>query len=85
MFSRIAPIALLAPPTGALAQKGTPANVTADLPAGAMQAKATTACLEMSRSAHHPAAAPQQGCFGPRKWNQMTKWGAVVDPRIAML
>jgi mono/diheme cytochrome c family protein len=79
MFSRIAPIALLALTTGALAQKGTPANVTADLPAGAMQAKATTACLEC-----HEARIILQQRLSKAAWtkevDKMTKWGAVVDP-----
>ncbi|MFZ2083926.1 MAG: hypothetical protein WAU92_05495, partial [Candidatus Sulfotelmatobacter sp.] len=45
--SAIALLALISvSPFWALDQKAAPASVTADLPAGPMQAKATTACLE---------------------------------------
>jgi mono/diheme cytochrome c family protein len=79
MFPSIAAIALLALTTGALAQKDTPANVTADLPPGAMRAKATTACLEC-----HEARIILQQRLSKAAWtkevDKMTKWGAVVDP-----
>ncbi len=60
----------------ALAQK--PASVTADLPAGPMQAKATTACLEC-----HEARIVLQQRLSKAAWtkevDKMVKWGAVVD------
>jgi hypothetical protein len=52
---------------------------TADLPPGAMQAKATTACLEC-----HEARIILQQRLSKAAWtkevDKMTKWGAVVDP-----
>jgi mono/diheme cytochrome c family protein len=55
------------------------ANVTPDLPAGAMQAKATTACLEC-----HEARIILQQRLSKGAWtkevDKMTKWGAVVAP-----
>lgn len=78
-FRKIALIGLLAFATGLLAQKGAPANATADLPAGAMQAKATTACLEC-----HEARIILQQRLSKGAWakevDKMAKWGAVVDP-----
>jgi len=63
----------------AQAQKSAGASVTADLPAGAMQAKATTACLEC-----HEARIILQQRLSKAAWtkevDKMTKWGAVVDP-----
>jgi mono/diheme cytochrome c family protein len=63
----------------AQAQKPAGASVTADLPAGAMQAKATTACLEC-----HEARIILQQRLSKAAWtkevDKMTKWGAVVDP-----
>jgi hypothetical protein len=59
--------------------KGAQANVTADLPAGTMQAKATAACLEC-----HEARIILQQRLSKAAWgkevDKMTKWGAVVDP-----
>jgi hypothetical protein len=79
MFRRISAIALLTLATGLLAQKAVPANVTADLPAGPMQAKATTACLEC-----HEARIILQQRLSKAAWakevDKMVKWGAVVDP-----
>jgi mono/diheme cytochrome c family protein len=52
---------------------------TADLPAGAMQSKATTACLEC----HEARIILQQRLTKPawtKEVDKMTKWGAVVDP-----
>jgi hypothetical protein len=50
----------------------------ADLPAGAMQAKATTSCLEC-----HEARIILQQRLGKAAWtkevDKMVKWGAVVD------
>jgi mono/diheme cytochrome c family protein len=52
---------------------------TADLPAGPMQAKATTACMEC-----HEARIILQQRLSKAAWgkevDKMTKWGAVVDP-----
>jgi mono/diheme cytochrome c family protein len=63
----------------AMAQKPVPANLTADLPAGPLQAKATTACLEC-----HEARIILQQRLSKTAWtkevDKMTKWGAVVDP-----
>src|SRR5690242_15336099 len=51
-----------------------------DLPAGAMQAKATTACLEC-----HEARIILQQRLSKAAWtkevDKMVKWGAVVDPK----
>src|SRR5271166_5027213 len=77
-----AAIALLslaaASPFGALAQKPAAANVNADLPAGTMQTKATTACLEC-----HEARIILQQRLSKATWtkevDKMVKWGAVVD------
>jgi hypothetical protein len=80
MFSAIALLVLVfAWPFSALAQKPAGANVTADLPAGPMQAKATTACLEC-----HEARIILQQRLSKAAWtkevDKMTKWGALVDP-----
>ena len=77
--SAIALLALISvSPFWALNQKAAPANVTADLPAGPMQAKATTACLEC-----HEARIILQQRLSRGAWtkevDKMTKWGAVVD------
>jgi mono/diheme cytochrome c family protein len=68
---------ILAFPLSTPAQK--PASVTADLPAGPMQAKATTACLEC-----HEARIILQQRLSKAAWtkevDKMAKWGAVVDP-----
>jgi hypothetical protein len=69
----------LASPFWTQAQKPSGANVTADLPAGPMQAKATTACLEC-----HEARIILQQRLSKAAWtkevDKMVKWGAVVDP-----
>jgi len=63
----------------ALAQKPAQAKATADLPAGPMQAKATTACLEC-----HEGRIILQQRLSKAAWtkevDKMIKWGAVVDP-----
>jgi|ERR1700689_501114 hypothetical protein len=63
----------------AQAQKSAGASVTAELPAGPMQAKAMTACLEC-----HEARIILQQRLSKAAWtkevDKMTKWGAVVDP-----
>ena len=68
-----------ASPFAAQAQKPAGASLTADLPPGAMQAKATTACLEC-----HEARIILQQRLSKAAWtkevDKMTKWGAVVDP-----
>jgi hypothetical protein len=60
------------------AQKNGSANVTADLPPGPMQAKATAACTEC-----HEARILLQQRLSKAAWtkevDKMTKWGAVVD------
>ena len=78
MFAVIALLAISLPFL-ALAQKPTPASATADLPAGPMQAKATTACTEC-----HEARIILQQRLSQAAWtkevDKMTKWGAVVEP-----
>ena len=70
---------IAATPFFAQAQKPAGASVTADLPPGAMQAKATTACLEC-----HEARIILQQRLSKAAWtkevDKMVKWGAVVDP-----
>jgi hypothetical protein len=71
-------ILVTALPFWALSDKPLPAKVTEDLPAGAMQAKATTACLEC-----HEARIILQQRLSKAAWtkevDKMVKWGAVVD------
>jgi hypothetical protein len=79
-LAAIALLALaLASPFLTQAQKPAPANVDADLPAGPMQPKATTACLEC-----HEARIILQQRLSKAAWtrevDKMVKWGAVVDP-----
>jgi hypothetical protein len=61
------------------AQKPADVSVNADLPAGPMQAKATTSCLEC-----HEARIILQQRLSKAAWtkevDKMTKWGAVIDP-----
>ncbi len=60
------------------AQSAAPAKTTEDLPSGAMQAKATTSCLEC-----HEARIILQQRLSKAAWtkevDKMVKWGAVVD------
>jgi len=60
-------------------QNPPPVRFTEDLPAGSMQAKATTACLEC-----HEARIILQQRLSKAAWTKevekMVKWGAVVDP-----
>jgi hypothetical protein len=62
----------------AQAQKPAGASLTADLPAGPMQAKATTSCLEC-----HEARIILQQRLPKAAWtkevDKMMKWGALVD------
>ncbi len=80
MFLAAAAIGVIAAtmPFWALSDKPSPAKVTEDLPAGAMQAKATTACLEC-----HEARIILQQRLSKATWakevDKMMKWGAVVD------
>src|ERR1700722_5954935 len=79
MLYKISALALLMPASGLVAQTSVPAKVTADLPAGPMQAKATTACLEC----HEARIILQQRLSKPawtKEVDKMAKWGAVVDP-----
>jgi mono/diheme cytochrome c family protein len=70
--------AAMALPLAALGQKPTAAKPTADLPPGAMQAKATTSCLEC-----HEARIILQQRLSIAAWtkevDKTVKWGAVVD------
>jgi hypothetical protein len=65
-------------PFRALSGKASAAKVSEELPAGPMQAKATTACLEC-----HEARIILQQRLGKTAWtkevDKMIKWGAVVD------
>ncbi len=65
-------------PFFARAQNSAPPKPTADLPPGAMQAKATTACTEC-----HEARIILQQRLTKAAWtkevDKMMKWGAVVD------
>lgn len=60
------------------AEKSAPSSPTAELPAGPMQAKATTACTEC-----HEARIIVQQRLSKAAWtkevDKMTKWGALVD------
>jgi hypothetical protein len=80
LFPCIVLLALaLASPFSAQAQKPSSASLTADLPAGPMQAKATTACLEC----HEARIILQQRLSKPawtKEVDKMMKWGALVDP-----
>jgi len=78
----LAPIVLLAltsaTPFSAQAQKPARVAVAADLPAGPMQAKATTACTEC-----HDARIILQQRISKAAWtkevDKMTNWGALVN------
>ena len=79
-FAAIVLLALsAASPFSVHAQKASVANVTADLPSGSMQAKATAACLEC-----HESRIILQQRLSKAAWtkelDKMAKWGAVVDP-----
>ena|ERR1700692_3045878 len=79
-FAALALLALaFASPFRARGQKPVSTKVMADLPAGSMQAKATTACTEC----HEARIILQQRLSKPawtKEVDKMTKWGAVVDP-----
>jgi hypothetical protein len=78
VFHIIWALALLTFAIALVAQKNGSANVTADLPPGPMQAKATAACTEC-----HEARILLQQRLSKAAWtkevDKMTKWGAVVD------
>lgn len=61
-----------------ISAQGNPSKTTEDLPPGAMQAKATTACTEC-----HEARIILQQRLSKATWtkevDKMIKWGAVVD------
>jgi len=71
-------VVLISLPFIAQAQKPTAAKPTEDLPAGPMQAKATTACTEC-----HEARIILQQRLSKAAWtkevDKMIKWGAVVN------
>lgn len=82
LVAAIPAIALLALTLGnpfpALSQRPLPAKATENLPVGAMQAKATSACLEC-----HEARIILQQRLSKAAWtrevDKMVKWGAIVD------
>lgn len=65
--------------SGVFGQQSNSAKLTTDLPAGAMQSKATTACTEC-----HEARIILQQRLGKAAWtrevDKMIKWGALVEP-----
>jgi hypothetical protein len=71
-------VGVMSLPFAAKAQKNSAARPTEDLPAGSMQAKATTACTEC-----HEARIILQQRLSKGAWakevDKMIKWGAVVD------
>jgi hypothetical protein len=77
-FANLLGVALLAFVTGRSAIAQSAGKTTEDLPAGAMQAKATTACTEC-----HEARIILQQRLSKAAWtkevDKMIKWGAVVD------
>ena len=80
VISTIAWIAVACvPPFWAQSAVPPSAKATQDLPAGSMQAKATTACLEC-----HEARIILQQRLSKAAWtkevDKMTKWGALLDP-----
>jgi len=75
LFAALVVVAAILPAFG---QKLAAMKPTEDLPAGTMQAKATTSCLEC-----HEARIILQQRLGKAAWtkevDKMVKWGAVVD------
>jgi hypothetical protein len=73
-------LALMAVALAAQGLRAQPAVATPELPAGAMQAKATTACTEC-----HESRIILQQRLSKATWtkelDKMVKWGAVVDPQ----
>jgi mono/diheme cytochrome c family protein len=79
LFATIALLTFWLSASSVRAQKAAPSDPAATLPAGPMQAKATTACLEC----HEARIILQQRLTKPawtKEVDKMTKWGAVVDP-----
>jgi len=74
----VAVIITTAIPFWALSDKPSTARVTEDLPAGAMQAKATTACLECHEGRIILQQRLSKGAWA-KEVDKMVKWGAVVD------
>jgi hypothetical protein len=74
----MAAFALAFAPPFAFSQRATAPKLTEELPAGAMQAKASTSCLEC-----HEARIIVQQRLSKAAWtkevDKMVKWGAVVD------
>jgi hypothetical protein len=74
----VAVVALLGP-FNAHGEKQAKTNYTAELPPGAMQAKATTACTEC-----HEARIILQQRLSKAAWtkevDKMIKWGALIEP-----
>jgi hypothetical protein len=75
-LAAVAILALAALPFGAQSQKAAPVAET--LPAGAMQAKATTACLECHEGRIIVQQRLSKGAW-TKEVDKMVKWGAVVD------
>ena len=79
IFSTVLAAVACVPPFWAQSAVPPSAKATEDLPAGLMQSKATTACLEC-----HEARIILQQRLSKAAWtkevDKMTKWGALVDP-----
>ena len=79
VFSAVLVAVASAPPFWAQSAVPPSPKATEDLPAGPIQAKATTACLEC-----HEARIIVQQRLSKAAWtkevDKMTKWGALVDP-----
>jgi hypothetical protein len=78
-ISQLCLVLTIALPFEMWAQKSAPTSLSADLPAGPMQAKAVTVCMEC-----HEARIILQQRLSKAAWtkevDKMTKWGAVVEP-----
>ena len=78
LLRSLALLALASLALAAFAQKAAPVKTTEDLPAGPVQAKATSSCLEC-----HEARIILQQRLSKAAWtkevDKMIKWGAVVD------
>jgi hypothetical protein len=78
-FLGIAVLLLLVGTTPVQGQKPIHASVTADLPPGPMQAKASTTCLECHEARIILQQRLSKGAWG-KEVDKMAKWGAVVGP-----
>jgi len=78
VLRRLIPVALAVITLAVLSSSASGQKPTEDLPAGAMQAKATTSCLEC-----HEGRIILQQRLSKAAWtkevDKMVKWGAVVD------